>query len=71
MARPHLLIILGVIGSVALAILGAVLYPLPDATIIDIVLYEIPVFLGIGILFYLINLKALPEKDAKPQKPWP
>ena len=71
MARPHWLIILGLIGAVILALLGAVLYPLPDSSFIDIVLYEIPVFLGIGLLLYLINSKALPEEQTTPRKPWP
>ncbi len=71
MKRPHLLVVLsGIICSVLA--LTAIFYPAPSQTnIIEIIGYEIVVFIGIILLLCLINERGLPDGSKEGGKVWP
>lgn len=71
MKRPHLLISIAGIICFALALV-AVVYPAPSQTsIIDIIAYEIPVFIGIILILCLINERGLPDEPKQGGRVWP
>lgn len=71
MARPHWLVILTTIVCIILTVSALFLPELNSQAIIDIIIYEAGVFIGIALLLYLIHKKALPDDVVQHNKPWP
>ncbi len=55
------IIVAGAIICIILAIWGGLSYPLTGQGIVDIILYEIPVFIGVIAISFLIYVKGAPE----------
>jgi hypothetical protein len=55
------IIITGTIICIILAIWGGLSYPLTGQGIVDIILYEIPVFIGVAAISVLIYMKGAPD----------
>jgi hypothetical protein len=71
MARPHPFIIFAALICIGLAISALFLPQLSGEAIIDIIIYEAGLFIGIGLILYLIHRRALPDSVVEHNKPWP
>ena len=59
--KSQWIIIAGAVACIALAIIGGISYPLINQGIVDIILFEIPVFIGVAAIMFLIYKKGLPD----------
>ena len=59
--KSQWIIIVGAIACIVLAIVGGLSYPLINQSLVDIILFEIPVFIGVAAIMFLIYKKGLPD----------